>query len=59
MQAIWEVLFERDGDGDSVEGEGWQRKNVGLQTSKGLGERRMTIDFLLFCFVFFVFFFFF
>jgi hypothetical protein len=28
--------------------EGWQRKNVGLQTPKELGERRMTMDFLLF-----------
>jgi hypothetical protein len=28
--------------------EGWQRKNVGLQKPKGLGERRMTMDFLLF-----------
>jgi hypothetical protein len=51
------VERDGDGDGDGVEGEGWQRKNVGLQTSKGLGERRMTIDFLLFCFVFFFFFF--
>jgi hypothetical protein len=38
--------------------EGWQRKNVGLQKPKGLGERRrMTMDFpFFFSFSFFFFF---
>ena len=38
---------ERDGDDDGVE-KGMAKKECGSAKPKGLGERRMTMDFLLF-----------